>query len=141
MSEELQRLGAAGRLLERMRAAVIARSTRDVERLYAADAVHEFPFTRPGLPSRLIGRGAIMEFVAAAWAGPLKYERYATRSAYTTNDPSTVVVEQDVHGTSATTGPFTLPNLVVLTVDGNEIRHFRDFVNIPAAFEAMGRPL
>lgn len=138
MSEELQWLGEAGELLERMRAAVIAQSNSDVERLYAVDAVHEFPFTRPGLPSRLTGRDAIMEFVAAAWQGPLQYERYETRSAYTTNDPSTVVVEQDVHGTSTTTSPFTLPNLVVLTVSGNEIRRLRDFVNIPAAFEAMG---
>ncbi len=82
-----------------------------------------------------------MEFVAAAWQGPLKYERYQTLSAYTTNDPSTVVVEQEVHGTSSTTGPFILPNLVVLTVADNRIQRFRDFVNILAAFEAIGHEL
>jgi len=109
--------------------------------LYAVDAVHEFPFTRPGLPSRLVGRDAIMEFIVAGWRGPLKYERYQTLSAYTTNDPSTVVVEQEVYGTSATTGSFVLPNLVVLTVAGNEIQRFRDFVNILAAFEAIGHEL
>lgn len=43
------------------------------------------------------------EFVVVAWAGPLTYERYETLAAYTTNDPNTVVVQQDVHGTSSTT--------------------------------------
>ncbi len=141
MSAELQQLGAAGQILERARSAAIAQSASEMAQLYAVDAVHEFPFTRPGLPSRLVGRDAIMEFIVAGWRGPLKYERYQTLSAYTTNDPSTVVVEQEVYGTSATTGSFVLPNLVVLTVAGNEIQRFRDFVNILAAFEAIGHEL
>jgi ketosteroid isomerase-like protein len=109
-----------------------------MKQLYAVDAVHEFPFTVPGAPSRLVGRDSIMEFIVASWKSPLKYERYQTLSAYTTNDPSTVVVQQDVYGTSSATGSFTLPNLIVLTVVGSEIQRFRDFVNILAAFEAMG---
>ena len=141
MSEELHLLGAAGRILERARAAAITQSASEMAQLYAVDAVHEFPFTRPGLPSRLVGRDAIMEFIVASWRGPLKYERYHTLSAYTTNDPSTVIVEQEVHGTSATTGSFILPNLVVLTVSGTKIQHYRDFVNILAAFEAIGHEL
>ena len=39
---------------------------------------------------------------------------------------------------SSTTGPFVLPNLVVLTVTGGEIAHLRDFVNVPAALDAIG---
>jgi ketosteroid isomerase-like protein len=109
--------------------------------LYAVDVVLEFPFTWPPAPSRLVGRDAIMEFVVASWQGPLKFERYQTLSAYTTNDPSTVVVEQEVYGTSATTGSFMLPNLVVLTVADNKIQRFRDFVNILAAFKAIGQEL
>lgn len=138
MSEELRSLGEAGQVVERLRAAAIAQSARAMERLYAADAVHEFPFTTPGAPSRLVGRDAIVEFIVASWAGPLTYQRYRTVSAYTTDEPDTVVVQQDVHGTSSTTGPFVLPNLVVLTAAGGEVRHLRDFVDIPAAFAAMG---
>ncbi|MDT7581993.1 MAG: hypothetical protein QOK35_3257 [Pseudonocardiales bacterium] len=141
MSGDLLPLGEAGRVLERFRAAATAQSVDEMGRVYAVDAVHEFPFTRPGLPARLVGRDAIMEFVVAGWRGPLRYECYETLAAYTTNDPDTVVVQQSVSGTSATTGPFVLPNLVVLTVAGSEIVHLRDFVNIPAAFEAMGYPL
>jgi uncharacterized protein len=138
MPEELQPLGEAGQVLERIRAAAIAQSASEMAQLYAAGAVHEFPFTAPGAPSRLVGRDAIMAFIAASWDGPLRYERYRTLSAYTTNDPGTVVVQQDVHGTSSATGPFVLPNLVVLTVADGQIQHFRDFVNILAAYEAMG---
>jgi uncharacterized protein len=116
VSEELLALGEGGRVVERLRSAATAQSASAMAELYAVDAVHEFPFTRPGLPSRLVGRDAIMEFIVAGWTGPLRYERYETVSAYTTNDPDTVVVQQDVHGTSSTTGPFVLPNLVVLTV-------------------------
>ena len=138
MSTDLLPLGEAGRVLERLRAAAIAQSATDMERLYAVDAVHEFPFTKPGAPSRLVGRDSIMEFIVASWRSPLRYERYRTLSAYTTNEPNTVVVQQDVHGTSSTTGAFVLPNLVVLTVVGGEVRRYQDFVNIVAAFDAMG---
>lgn len=141
MSDELLALGAAGQVLERFRTAAIEQSVGEMSRLYAVDAVHEFPFTRPGLPSRIVGRDAIMEFVVAGWKGPLRYERYQTHSAYPTNDPDTVVVHQDVHGTSSTTSSFVLPNLVVLTVVGNEIHRFQDFVNILAASAAIGREL
>ena len=141
MPEDLLLLGEAGQVLERIRAAAIAQSASEMEQLYAVDAVHEFPFTRPGAPSRLVGRDAIMAFIVASWEGPLKYERYQTVSAYTTNDPDTVVVQQDVYGTSSATGSFILPNLVVLTMTGGKIQRFRDFVNILAAFEAMGHEL
>lgn len=47
----------AREVLERFRQAAISQSVDDMSRLYAVDAVHEFPFTRPGLPSRLEGRG------------------------------------------------------------------------------------
>jgi len=138
VSEELHRLGEAGQVLERLRAAAIAQSAVDMGQLYAADAVHEFPFTTPGVPARLVGRDAIMEFVVGGWKGPLRYERYRTLSAWTTDEPGTVVVQQEVHGTSSTTGPFALPNLVVLTVLDRQIRHLRDFVNLLAAFDALG---
>jgi hypothetical protein len=65
-----------------------------MSQLHAADAVHEFPFTRPGLPSRLEGRDEIVSFMAAGWqAYGLKYERYRTHAIYDTCDPETIIVE------------------------------------------------
>jgi hypothetical protein len=77
----------------------------DSARVYAADAVHEFPFTCPGLPSRLLGRNEIVSFIAAGWqACPLKYQRYRTLAIHDTSDPETIIVEQEVLGTSASAG-------------------------------------
>jgi len=126
-------------VLDRFRLAALSQSADDMRHLHAADAVHEFPFTRPGLPSRLEGRDEIVNWIAAGWkAYPLKYERYRTLAIYDTSDPETIIVEQEALGTSASTGEFALPNIVVLTVRNGQIARLRDYVNIPAAADAMG---
>jgi ketosteroid isomerase-like protein len=131
----------AREVLERLRQAAISQSADDMSRVYAVDAVHEFPFTLPGAPSRLDGRDEIMDWIAAGWkAFPLKYERYRTLAIYDTSDPETIVVEQEVLGTSASTGEFALPNIVVLTVRDGQIARLRDYVNVLAAAAAMGQP-
>lgn len=129
-------------VLERMREAAIARSAEDMSSVYAADAVHEFPFTRPGVPSRMEGRDAIMSFITAFWStSPLRYERYRTIAIHDTADPDTIVVEQEVQGTSSTTGSFVLPNIVVLKARHGEIARLRDYANILAVEEATGSPV
>jgi ketosteroid isomerase-like protein len=129
-------------VLERMRQAAISQSADDMSRVYAVDAVHEFPFTLPGLPSRLEGRDEIVNWTAAGWKDyPLKYESYRTITIHETNDPETIIVEQEALGTSASTGEFALPNIVVLTVRNGQIAHLRDYVNIPAAAAAIGRDI
>ena len=133
---------SAREVLERFRQAAISQSADEMSHLHAADAVHEFPFTRPGLPSRLEGRDEIVDFMAAGWqAYGLKYGRYRTHAIYDTSDPETIIVEQEVLGTSASTGEFTLPNIVVLTVRNGQIARVRDYVNISATAAAMGRDL
>jgi ketosteroid isomerase-like protein len=129
-------------VLERLRQAAISQSADDMSRVYAADAVHEFPFTRPGMPSRLEGRDEIVNWIAAGWkAYQLKYESYRTLAIYGTNDPETIIVEQEALGTSASTVEFALPNIVVLTVRNGQIVRLRDYVNILAAADAMGRDM
>jgi ketosteroid isomerase-like protein len=129
-------------VLERCRQAAISQSVDDMRRVYAIDAVHEFPFTRPGLPSRLAGRDEIVNWIAAGWqANLLKYERYRTLAIHDTDDPETIIVEQEAIGTSASTGEFALPNILVLTVRDGQIVHLRDYVNILAAAAAIGRDL
>jgi ketosteroid isomerase-like protein len=126
-------------VLERFRRAAISQSADDMRGLYAADAVHEFPFTRPGVPSRLEGRDEIVNWIAAGWkASGLKYERYRTLAIHRTSDPDTIVVEQEALGTSASVGEFALPNIVVLTARNGQIIRLRDYVNILAAAAAMG---
>jgi hypothetical protein len=49
-------------VLTRFQRAAIDKATDDFANLYALDAIHEFPFTRPGVPSRLQGREQIRAF-------------------------------------------------------------------------------
>jgi ketosteroid isomerase-like protein len=110
-----------------------------MSRVYAAGAVHEFPFARPGVPSRIEGRDAIMSFITAFWStSPLRYERYRTIAIHATTDPDTIVVEQEVAGTSSTTGSFVLPNVMVLKARDGEIAHLRDYANLLVVQEATG---
>jgi ketosteroid isomerase-like protein len=126
-------------VLERVRQAAISQSADDMSCLYAADAVHEFPFTAPGVPSRIEGRDAIVKWITAGWkANPLKYERYRTLAIHDTSNPETIIVEQEALGTSASTGEFALPNIIVLTVRNGQIAYLRDYVNILAAAAAIG---
>jgi ketosteroid isomerase-like protein len=129
-------------VLELMRAAAIARSAGDMSSVYALDAVHEFPFTRPGVPARAEGRDAIMNLITAFWStSPLRYERYRTIAIHGTADPDTIVVEQEVEGTSSTTGSFVLPNILVLKTRHGQIAHLRDYANLLAVEEATGSPV
>lgn len=129
-------------VLQRCRQATIVQSADDLRRVYALNAVHEFPFAYPGVPSRLEGRDEIVNWITAGWqANPLKYERYRTLAIHDTIDPETIVVEQEALGTSATNGEFTLPNVMVLTARDGEITHLRDYVNILAAAAALGHDI
>jgi ketosteroid isomerase-like protein len=127
-------------VLERLRRAAVNQSVDDMSLLYAVDAIHEFPFTAPGFPSRLEGRDDIVNWIAAGWkANTLTYERYRVLATYDTDDPETIIVEQEAIGTSASTGAFALPNIVVLTVRNGQIFRLRDYVNVLAAAAAIGR--
>jgi ketosteroid isomerase-like protein len=129
-------------VLERLRAATIARSPEVMSSIYTADAVHEFPFGRPGVPARMEGRDAIMSFVAAFWdTSPLRYERYRTIAIHGTGDPDTIVVEQEAEGTSSTTGPFVLPNVLILTARHGQIARVRDYANLLAVEAATASPV
>jgi len=127
-------------VLERWRRASLARSVEAMRSVYAADAVHEFPFAYPGVPTRLEGREAIVDWIAAGWAGDVpRFDGYRTLAVHTTADPHTVVVEQEAVGTSATTGAFTLPAIVVLTARDGQIVRLRDYVDVRAVAAVLGR--
>ena len=69
-----------------------------------------------------------MNFITAFWStSPLRYERYRTIAIHGTADPDTIVVEQEVEGTSSTTGSFVLPNILVLKTRHGQIAHLRDY--------------
>ena len=127
-------------LLERVRAASIAQDADGLAGLYAVDAVHEFPFTTPGGPSRLTGRAAIAEFLATVYRVlPLRYTGYRTIAVHEVGD-RTLVVEQEALGVNTATGArFALPNVAVIEVDAQGlITSYRDYANPAAVAEALG---
>jgi ketosteroid isomerase-like protein len=134
------RAAGPGEVVERWRRASVNRSTDAMRSVYAAAAVHEFPFAYPGVPSRLEGREEIVSWIAAGWAGDVpRFDGYRTLALHTTADPQTVVVEQEAFGTSASTGAFTLPSIVVLTAHDGQILRLRDYVDVRAAAAVLGR--
>src|SRR4051794_22575363 len=70
--------------------------------LYAADAVVELPFARPG-GLRLEGRAAIRDHFARAAQAPLTLLPVAVK-LHQTRDPEVVIAEYDYEGTTTTTG-------------------------------------
>jgi ketosteroid isomerase-like protein len=144
-----QRRAALGRdtpgpreVLERFRQTAIDQSVDALREVLAVDVVMEFPFNRPGVPARMAGRDEIVRWTAEMWrTGRFRYEGYRTIAIHDTGDPATIVVEQEAVGTSEAAGTFTLPNLMVLTARSGQIAHVRDYVNVLAAAEALGRKL
>lgn len=129
-------LGGPRDVLARYRRAAVTQSAEDLRGLYADDAVHEFPFAYPGVPTRLDGRDEIVDWVTTGWRSTtLRYAGYRTLAIHDTTDPNTITVEQE----AITTDGVALPNIVVLTVRNGQITHLRDYVDVPAAAAALGQ--
>ncbi|MFF9314546.1 nuclear transport factor 2 family protein [Streptomyces sp. NPDC014748] len=128
-------------VLARYRQAILDRSADDLADLYAADAVHEFPFAFPGLPPRYHGREEVRAGYRALWgASPARPERIDEFAVHATADPEVIVVEQTVAGTLVPAGrPFAVPGLLVLRVRDSQLVHVRDYMDAAAAVPPAGR--
>ncbi|MGW5354242.1 nuclear transport factor 2 family protein [Streptomyces sp. NPDC004031] len=118
-------------VLDRYYQAMLDKSADDLADLYAADAVHEFPFTAPGFPPSFEGREAVRAGYRAAWgASPVRVEEIRRVAVHRTDDPEVIVAEQVVMGTVPDTGAaFGVPGLLVLRVRGGRISHVRDYID------------
>ncbi|EWM10606.1 nuclear transport factor 2 family protein [Kutzneria sp. 744] len=82
----------------------------------------------------------LLRAAAEVWqAKAFQYRAYRTIAIHDTGDPATIIVEQEALGTSPAAGEFALPNIVVLTAHDGRITRFRDYVNILAAMDVLGR--
>lgn len=118
-------------VLDRYYQAMLDKSADDLADLYAADAVHEFPFSTPGFPPRFEGREAVRAGYRAAWgASPAQVSEIRRVAVHQTADPEVIVAEQVVVGTvPAADAAFTVPGLLVLRVRGGLISEVRDYID------------
>ncbi|MFF1906936.1 nuclear transport factor 2 family protein [Kitasatospora sp. NPDC058218] len=128
-------------VLARYQRAMLDKSADDLADLYAADAVHEFPFLFPGMPARYQGREEVRAGYRAAWgASPAQPQEIREVVVHESTDSEVITVEQVVTGTVTTTGQtFSLPGLLVLRVRNGRIVHVRDYMDGLGVAHAMGR--
>ncbi|MFI0898359.1 nuclear transport factor 2 family protein [Streptomyces sp. NPDC020983] len=121
-------------VLDRYYQAMLDKSADDLADLYAADALHEFPFRAPGFPPSFEGREAVRAGYRAAWdASPVRVEEIRRTAVHQTTNPEVIVAEQVVLATVPATGAsFGVPGLLVLRVHGGRISHVRDYIDTSA---------
>jgi ketosteroid isomerase-like protein len=106
--------------------------------LWAEDGIVEFPFASAGYPARVEGRDAIREYVRD-YPNLLDIREVTAKTVHETADPAVVVVEFTVAGVAvATQKPYELSYIAVITVEGGEIRRYRDYWSPLAAAEVLG---
>ncbi|MET8799543.1 nuclear transport factor 2 family protein [Nocardia sp. NPDC004568] len=129
-------------ILARYQRAMLDKSADDLADLYAVDAVHEFPFSFPGMPERYQGREEVRAGYRAAWdASPAQPREIREAVIHESTDREVIVVEQVVSGTVTTTGgSFAIPGLLVIRVRNGRIVHVRDYMDGLGAARAMERP-
>ncbi|MFJ2721633.1 nuclear transport factor 2 family protein [Streptomyces sp. NPDC087437] len=88
-------------VLARYHRAMLDKSADDLADLYAADAVHEFPFLGfPGMPERYQGREEVRAgYRAARGASPAQPQKIHDVLVHESIDPEVITVEQGVVGT------------------------------------------
>ncbi|MGC0422666.1 nuclear transport factor 2 family protein [Embleya sp. AB8] len=128
-------------VLTRYHRAMLDKSADDLADLYAADGVHEFPFTSPGFPDRYVGRERIRAGYAAIWgASPTRVHRIEQVAVHDTTDPEVLIAEHVAIGAVGADGrPFDVPGLLVLRVRTGRIVLTRDYMDALGVGLAMGR--
>jgi uncharacterized protein len=108
--------------------------------LLAEDVVFEYVITVPCYPRRVVGRRNILdlyrdydEYLAVHSADNLRVHR--------DREASVVVLECEMHGASVQTGrPYHSRFVSVVTVAGDKVTHWRNYLDPTAVFDAAGRP-
>ncbi|MFF7251440.1 nuclear transport factor 2 family protein [Embleya sp. NPDC008237] len=114
-----------------------AGDTEEWVKLFAPDAVLEFPYAPDGVPKQVIGRDALLAHMRGF---PETFDvRFVDLVFHDTVDPSLVVAEFRSTGTALPTGkPYEQTCIsVVRTDDDARITHYLDYWNPLVAIEAL----
>ena len=93
------------------------------------DFVMEFPYARPGMPTRVEGRAAVLAHLVKV-GGDVSVDSASNLVVHETTDPEVVILEFDGHGRSVKTGePYEQRYISVIRARGGKIVHFKDYWN------------
>lgn len=122
----------------RMTDLMLAKDMDAVADLWAPDGVAEFPFAAQGSPRMLSGREEVRAYLTR-YPELMDMTEVAALTVRPTDQADTVVVEWTSAGrTVATSRPYRLDYIVVLTVRDGLITLYRDYWNPLAAAAAAG---
>ena len=97
--------------------------------LMSEDFVMEFPYARPGMPTRVEGRAAVLAHLMKV-AGDVSVDSASNLVTHETADPEVVILEFDGHGRSIRTGePYEQRYISVIRARSGKIVHFKDYWN------------
>ena len=97
--------------------------------LMSEDFVMEFPYARPGMPTRVEGRAAVLTHLMKV-GGDVSVDSASNLVVHETTDPELVILEFDGHGRSVKTGePYEQRYISVIRARGGKIVHFKDYWN------------
>lgn len=106
--------------------------------MLADDAVMEFPYAPPGLPSRSFGRAAVHEHLTRL-AKLIAFDRMSQPHVHETSDPETTIIEFEGHGRGVVTNePYDQRYISVVRTAGGRIVQYRDYWNPLAVLSAVG---
>ncbi len=97
--------------------------------MMSEDFVIEFPFARPGMPSRVEGRAAVIDHLTKV-GREISLNSANNLIVHETVDPEVVILEFDGHGRSLKTGePYEQRYISVIRTRGGKMVHFKDYWN------------
>ena len=97
--------------------------------MMSEDFVMEFPYARPGMPTRVEGRAAVLAHLVKV-GGDVSVDSASNLVVHETTDPEVVILEFDGHGRSVKTGEaYEQRYISVIHARGGKIVHFKDYWN------------
>ena len=97
--------------------------------MMADDFVMEFPYARPGMPTRVEGRAAVLTHLIKVGQG-VSVDSASGLVVHETKDPEVVILEFDGHGRAVKTGePYEQRYISVIRARGGKIVHYKDYWN------------
>ena len=97
--------------------------------MVADDGVMEFPYSPPGLPTRLDGRAAVARHLQAL-GDMIAFDRMGEPVVHATTDPNVVIVEFEGFGRGVATGePYDQRYISVIRTSAGRIVHYRNYWN------------